>query len=385
VFSLLLEATALSNTPQQSSPIHTPLYDLHQELGAKIVPFAGYALPVQYEGVKAEHLHTRSAAGLFDVSHMGQVVVSGDQALAELEALLPLDLYSLAIGKAIYSVLPNEQGGILDDLILTRWSENTFFLVVNAACKEADVAYLSSKLTTSKIEVLTDRALVALQGPEAESVLAKYQPSIAELNFMETAKLPIAGIDCFVSRSGYTGEDGFEISIPQASATELVKKVLRDERVKPAGLGARDSLRLDAGLCLYGQDLSDELNLVQAGLWWSVSAARRPDGERAGGFPGAEDIFSLREQGADKRRVGLTVKERTPVRAGAEIVDASNNIVGSVCSGGFSPSLERPIAMAYVNAYEAKAGTQLFAKVRNKFVSVEVTPMPFVPHRYKRG
>lgn len=369
----------------EESLLRTPLHALHESLGAKLVPFAGYEMPVQYEGIKAEHLHTRAAAGLFDVSHMGQVVIRGEQAAAELEALLPLDLQSLAAGKAVYSVLPNQQGGILDDLIVTRWNEHSFFLVLNAACKHADFDYLEAHLPSSEIEMLGNRALLALQGPEAEAVLAQLAPQVSALNFMETAKLDLNGVECFVSRSGYTGEDGFEISIPEASAEAIAKKLLSDSRVKAIGLGARDSLRLEAGLCLYGQDLHTDINLIEAGLWWSVSKARRPDGSSPGQFPSAKYLFEVREQGPARRRVGLQVNARTPVRAGTELFDADDNKVGEVTSGGFSPSLERPIAMAYVITELAKVQTQLFAKVRNKLVAVEVAPTPFVPHRYKRG
>jgi glycine cleavage system T protein (aminomethyltransferase) len=374
-------------TTEQSPDLKaTPLKTLHQELGARMVPFAGYDMPVQYPGgIMAEHLHTRAQAGLFDVSHMGQVVISGVGVAAALEKLVPVDLEQLAINRQTYALFTNEQGGILDDLMIARWAEDRFFLVVNAACKEQDLAYLEDALSGFEIDYLEDRALLALQGPTAADVMAKLAPELCELVFMSGCRATLAGADCFVTRSGYTGEDGFEISVPADAADALARTLLSFDQVQPIGLGARDSLRLEAGLCLYGHDLDTTTTPVQAGLLWSISKSRRPDGQKAGGFPGAEVIFNEIQQGASRRRVGLQIDGRAPVREGAVLVDEAGEQVGVVTSGGFGPTLEAPLAMGYVSSDFAAAGTPLRALVRDKPRPVRVTKMPFVPQRYYRG
>lgn len=364
----------------------TPLKELHLELGAKMVPFAGYEMPVQYPaGIKTEHLHTREHAGLFDVSHMGQVVISGEGAAEALEALVPVELESLGINKQTYALFTNEQGGILDDLMIVRWAEDRFFLVVNAACKEQDLAYLRAQLPDLDIEYLDGRGLLALQGPEAKSVMAQLAPEARELVFMTGARATLAGIDCYITRSGYTGEDGFEISVPAESAEMLARKLLAFDQVEAIGLGARDSLRLEAGLCLYGHDLDTETTPIQGSLLWSISKSRRADGEKAGGFPGADVILKEQAEGATRKRVGLKIEGRAPVREGAELVNADGTQVGVVTSGGFGPSLDAPVAMGYVSAEYATIGTALNAMVRGKPRPVTVEKMPFVPHRYYRG
>lgn len=364
--------------------LFTPLNDLHIELGAKMVPFAGYNMPVQYaDGIKKEHLHTRAAAGLFDVSHMGQVVVSGEGAAKALEALVPVELEALPINKQTYAVFTDEQGGILDDLIITRWADDSFFLVVNAACKEQDIAHLKAGLAGFNLDVL-DRGLLALQGPKAEAVMAALEPKAAGLTFMNGCNGAIDGVECFITRSGYTGEDGFEISIPAQSTVQVAKVLLAQEGVKPIGLGARDSLRLEAGLCLYGHDLSIETSPIEAALSWSISKSRRADGDKAGGFPGADTILSQMTDGPGRKRVGLQVNGKAPVREGAEIQDNDGNVVGTVTSGGFGPSVDAPIAMGYVSAEHAAIGTELQAIVRDKPRSVTVAKLPFVQQTYKR-
>ena len=364
----------------------TPLKDLHLELEAKMVPFAGYDMPVQYPmGIKTEHLHTREHAGLFDVSHMGQVIITGEGVAKALEALVPVELESLGINKQTYALFTNDQGGILDDLMIVRWAENCFFLVVNAACKEQDLEHLRKHLPDFDIEYLDGRGLLALQGPAAVEVMAQLAPEARELVFMSGARATLAGVDCYITRSGYTGEDGYEISVPAESAELLARKLLSFDRVKAIGLGARDSLRLEAGLCLYGHDLDTETTPIQASLLWSISKSRRVDGEKAGGFPGADIIFNEQANGAARKRVGLNIEGRAPVREGAELVNAEGVQVGMVTSGGFGPSLEAPLAMGYVAAKYATVGTELNAIVRGKERPVTVVKMPFVPQRYYRG
>lgn len=364
----------------------TPLQDLHISLGAKMVPFAGYSMPVQYPaGVKSEHLHTRKSAGLFDVSHMGQVLVRGPAATTQLEKLIPVDLNSMPVGHQSYGVFTNEQGGILDDLIIARWANNVFFIVVNAACKHADITHLKNHLAECEVEYLSDRALLALQGPKAADVMARLNPEACKLTFMQSAQFTINNIDCFVSRSGYTGEDGFEISVPAEYATNFAQQLLAQPEVEPIGLGARDSLRLEAGLCLYGQDMDTTTNLAQANIMWSISAARRAKGDRPGGFLGADALFESVAQGIAKKRVGFIVQAKTPVRHGAEITDTDGKLIGHITSGGFGPSLEKPISMGYVSANLSKVGTELFAIVRGKQVPITVAKTPFIPQRYFRG
>lgn len=371
---------------QEAELLSTPLNQLHLELGAKMVPFAGYNMPVQYPaGVKSEHLHTRNAAGLFDVSHMGQVLVRGAQATEELEKLIPVDLAALPIGQQSYGVLTNEQGGILDDLIIARWASNLYFIVVNAACKHQDIAHLQSHLTDCEVDYLDDRALLALQGPKAAAVMARLSPEACQLIFMHSAQITIDGIDCFVSRSGYTGEDGFEISIPASEATAFARTLLSQPEVEAIGLGARDSLRLEAGLCLYGQDMNATTNLAEANLMWSISASRRAKGERPGGFMGAEALFESVAAGISKKRVGIAVDAKTPVRSGTPITDLDGNAVGEITSGGFGPTINKPVAMGYVSANLAKMGTPLLAQVRGRQIPISVVKTPFVEQRYYRG
>ena len=377
----------MTDTPEQDLQF-TPLYDLHTEFCARMVPFAGYAMPVQYTaGIMKEHLHTRASAGLFDVSHMGQVVVSGAGAAAALEKLVPVDLEALPINKQTYALLTNEQGGIRDDLIIARWAQDRFFLVVNAACKEADIAYLREQLSSSadlQVDYLHDHGLLALQGPEAKTVMAALAPAANALVFMQGASVEISGAECYVTRSGYTGEDGFEISVPAAQCEAVARQLLAFEQVELIGLGARDSLRLEAGLCLYGHDLDDTTTPVEAALLWSISKSRRPDGEKAGGFPGADVIFQQIAQGAARKRVGLAIDGKAPAREGAELVDSEGNVVGHVTSGGFGPTAEVPIAMGYVQSEFAETGTALNALVRGKPRPVTVAKLPFVAQRYQR-
>ncbi|MCB1667204.1 MAG: glycine cleavage system aminomethyltransferase GcvT [Porticoccaceae bacterium] len=363
----------------------TPLHSFHSELGAKLVPFAGYEMPVQYPmGIMKEHLHTRAGAGLFDVSHMGQVVVSGAGVAQALEKLVPVELAALPVNKQTYALFTNDQGGIRDDLMIVRWAEDTFFLVVNAACKEQDLAYLREHMQGFQIDYLEGRGLIALQGPAAKDVMAELAPAVNELVFMEGCRVAIEGADCYITRSGYTGEDGFEISVPAEHCEAVARKLLNFEQVEPVGLGARDSLRLEAGLCLYGHDLDVTTTPVEASLLWSISKSRRPGGDKAGGFPGADVIFKQIENGADRKRVGLAIEGKAPVREGAQLVDATGNQVGVVTSGGFGPSAGSPIAMGYVSSDFAAAGTAMNALVRGKPRPVTVCKMPFVAQRYKR-
>ena len=371
---------------------HTPLRQLHAACGGKMVPFAGYEMPVQYApGVLREHLHTRAAAGLFDVSHMGQIAVrakSGrieDAALA-LERLVPQDIAGVAPGRQRYAQFTNDGGGILDDLMVANFGDY-LFLVVNAACKEADEAHLRDRLSDAcTIEPLRARALLALQGPKAESALAKLCADVGAIRFMDSGPRRVAGLDCFVSRSGYTGEDGFEISVPVEHAEQLAKLLLVNGDVLPIGLGARDSLRLEAGLCLYGHDIDTTTTPVEAALEWSIQKSRRAGGARAGGFPGAETILAQFADGAARRRVGLRPEGRAPVREGSPLfADAtSSQPIGTVTSGGFGPSLNAPVAMGYLPASLAATGTLVFAEVRGQRLPLRVAATPFVPNTYKR-
>ncbi|NQY01718.1 MAG: glycine cleavage system aminomethyltransferase GcvT [Halieaceae bacterium] len=364
----------------------TPLHALHTELGAKMVPFAGYDMPVQYPaGIIKEHLHTREAAGLFDVSHMGQVVIEGPDTVAMLETLVPVDLDGLPVNGQTYALFTNEAGGVQDDLIITRWGEQRFFLVVNAACKAADIAYLQANLNGQHLMVLEDRALLALQGPEAREVMQNLSPEAAALTFMQGCEATIAGVSVYITCSGYTGEDGFELSIPADQADAIARLLLEQPAVEAIGLGARDSLRLEAGLCLYGHELSETIDPVQAGLLWSISKARRADGVRPGGFPGAEVIFDRMENKPALRRVGLAVEGKRPVRDGQVVLDADGNRVGEICSACYGASVGGPIAMAYVSRALGEPGTPLQVDVRGKMIPVTVTRMPFSPQRYFRG
>jgi aminomethyltransferase len=370
----------------------TPLYALHLSLGAKMVPFAGYEMPVQFAaGVLREHLHTRTASGLFDVSHMGQIRLSAksgkveDAALA-LERLVPQDILALPPGRQRYAQFTNADGGILDDLMVANFGDH-LFLVVNAACKDADEAHLRERLADiCTIEPFGDRALLALQGPKAATVLARYSAGVPEMRFMDSGPRKFAGFDCFVSRSGYTGEDGFEISVPAEHAEQFARLLLTDPDVLPIGLGARDSLRLEAGLCLYGHDIDTTTTPVEASLEWSIQKSRRTGGARAGGFLGADKILGQLEKGAPRRRVGLKPEGRAPVREGAPLfVDASSPMrIGAITSGGFGPSLNAPVAMGYLPTAFASVGTQVFADVRGQRLPLRVATTPFVPNTYKR-
>jgi aminomethyltransferase len=357
-----------------------------------MVPFAGYEMPVQYAaGVLREHLHTRTKAGLFDVSHMGQLALrakSGrieDAALA-LERLLPQDILGLPAGRQRYGQFTSEAGGILDDLMVANFGDH-LFLVVNAACKEADEAHLRAQLSDScLIEPLPGRALLALQGPKAESILARFCGEAPSLRFMDAGPREVAGLQCFVSRSGYTGEDGFEISVPAEQAEQVARALLEDGDVMPIGLGARDSLRLEAGLCLYGHDIDTTTTPVEAALEWSIQKSRRRGGARAGGFLGADKILAQLANTAPRRRVGLKPEGRAPVREGAPLFtdQSSAEPIGAVTSGGFGPSLNAPAAMGYVPTALSAQGTQLFAEIRGQRLPLRVAATPFVPNTYKR-
>jgi glycine cleavage system T protein (aminomethyltransferase) len=370
----------------------TPLYDLHVSLGAKMVPFAGYEMPVQYApGVLKEHVHTRKSAGLFDVSHMGQITLRAktggveDAALA-LERLVPQDILAVPKGRQRYAQFTSGGGGVLDDLMVANFGDH-LFVVVNAACKEADEAHLRAALADiCNIEVLTNRALLALQGPKAEAVLARFSADVPAMKFMDCGPRQVAGFPCFVSRSGYTGEDGFEISVPAEHAQAVARLLVEDADVLPIGLGARDSLRLEAGLCLYGHDIDTTTTPVEAALEWSVQKSRRAGGARAGGFLGAEKILNQFAHGAPRRRVGLKPEGRAPVREGAPLFADDNSLerIGTVTSGGFGPTLNAPVAMGYVPTSRANNGTRVFAEVRGQRLPLTVAPTPFVPNTYKR-
>jgi aminomethyltransferase len=364
----------------------TPLDALHRELGAKMVAFAGYSMPVSFPaGVLAEHRHCRESAALFDVSHMGQVLLHGPDAAAALESLVPVDVSSLAPGRQRYAFFTNSAGGILDDLMITR-RETDLMLVVNASNKAADLQHMLTHIGhRCRIEPLPERALLALQGPKAAGTLARLDPGAQRLVFMTGSALTLAGIDCFATRSGYTGEDGFEISVPAERAVDLARALLAQPEVKPAGLGARDTLRLEAGLCLHGHDIDPQTTPVEAGLTWAMQKVRRPGGERAGGYPGAAAIEKQLAGGSAIRRVGLVGLERIPVREGAALFDGQGHKLGRVTSGTLGPSVDKPIAMAYVAANHAGAGHEVLAEVRGKRYPMRVTAMPFSPHRYFRG
>lgn len=367
----------------------TPLHAMHLDAGAKMVPFAGYEMPVQYPlGVKQEHLHCRAAAGLFDVSHMGQLKLTGPStdAVAEaLEALIPANYVDLAVGRQRYGMFTNAQGGIMDDLMVTRCDDH-FFVVVNAACKAQDIAHLQANLPAHiHLQELSDRALLALQGPQAVAVLARLAPAVADMRFMDAKPVSILGHDCFIGRAGYTGEDGVEISVPADRAEALAAALLAFDEVEWIGLGARDSLRLEAGLCLYGHDLDQTTTPVAANLVWAMQKVRRGGGEREGGFPGAEVILAQLAEGTEQLRVGLLPEGRAPVREGVDIVTAAGEVIGKVTSGGFGPTKGAPVAMGYVAAAHAAEGTQVFASVRGKQLPCRVAGMPFVPQRYYRG
>ncbi len=378
----------MSNPPDTSSELlKTPLYDVHVELGARMVPFAGYSMPVQYPaGLMAEHHHTRNAAGLFDVSHMGQLRLVGTDAAAAFETLIPVDVIDLPVGKQRYGLLLNDEGGIIDDLMFFNRGED-IFVIVNGACKAVDIAHIQQKIgTRCQVIPMPEMALMALQGPQAVTVLARLSPGIEKLVFMTGGRFEIAGCDCFVTRSGYTGEDGFEISVHEMQAEKLARTLLAQAEVKPIGLGARNSLRLEAGLCLYGNDIDTTTTPVEAGLNWAMQKIRRTGGARAGGFPGAAKILAqLRGEGVARKRVGLIALERVPVREHTELQDLNGNTVGEVTSGLLGPTANKAVAMGYVSAEFASLGTKLNAIVRGKPVPMEVSAMPFVPNHYYRG
>jgi aminomethyltransferase len=383
----------LDSIPELASPdtlAQTPLHALHLELGAKMVPFAGYAMPVSYPaGIMAEHRHCREAAALFDVSHMGQLRLTGDDAAKALESLVPMDVVGLVPGKQRYAFFTNSSGGILDDLMITRRGPadgDDLFLIVNAACKDADTRHLTTNIAhRCNVHPLPDRALLALQGPRAFMAMARLNSELATLTFMTGMSTVLAGTDCFVTRSGYTGEDGYEISVPAEHADALARALLALPDVKPAGLGARDTLRLEAGLCLYGHDINETTTPVEAGLTWAIQKVRRVGGARHGGYPGADVIDAQLAAGPSTKRVGLVGLERVPVREGAVIVDAHGRKLGVVTSGTLAPTVDEPIAMAYLAANHALPHHEVYAEVRGKRQPMRVSPMPFAPHRYFRG
>ena len=371
----------------------TPLHALHLELGARMVPFAGYSMPVQYPaGLVAEHKHTRTAAGLFDISHMGQLRLQGTDAAAAFESLMPVDVIDLPVGKQRYGLLLNEDGGILDDLMFFNEGGGSWFVIVNGACKVADLAHIQAHIgQRCAVVPLPDRALLALQGPLAVATLEALSPGIGQFVFMTGGTVRIEGIDAFVTRSGYTGEDGFEISVAASDADSLARLLLAQPSVLPIGLGARNSLRLEAGLCLYGNDLDTTTTPVEASLGWAMQKVRRAGGARAGGFPGASKIIA---QLADptgatgtlgRKRVGLVALERVPVREHTALHSLDGEPIGTVTSGLLAPTVDKAIAMAYVDPTHAAVGTRVNAIVRGKPVPMEVVPMPFLPARYYRG
>jgi len=377
-----------------SQPLkRTPLHGLHEDLGARMVPFAGYDMPLHFRpGVLKEHLHTRAATGLFDVSHMGQIIVrarSGNisDAAGALERLMPIDILGLVPGRQRYAFLTNENGGVLDDLIVANLGDH-LVLIVNAARKRTDAEHLRSHLSdTCDIIALEQRALMALQGPKGEAALKRLAPDCVTMRFMEVRRLAIMGVECVVSRSGYTGEDGFEISTPADVAREIAEGLLEDEAVEPVGLGARDSLRLEAGLCLYGSDIDETTTPVEAELSWAIPMVRRRRGLREGGFLGVSKILEQLDVGLTRKRVGLCPEGRAPVRADAPLfaVEDSDEVIGSVTSGGYGPSVEAPISMGYVSIDFSSPRTQILAEVRGKLLPVTVASLPFITPHYKRG
>jgi glycine cleavage system T protein (aminomethyltransferase) len=378
----------MTEPPRPDLPlIRTPLYDLHVALGAKMVPFAGYEMPVQYRlGILKEHLHTRERAGLFDVSHMGQVFLDGpDHATTAraLEALVPADIVNLEPGQQRYSQLTNDAGGIIDDLMVTRPAspadDGRLFVVVNAARKDVDLPHMQSRLPSGVTATLADdRALLALQGPTAKDVMAKLSETAGGLAFMSAANGKVGGFDCHISRSGYTGEDGFEISVAADKVAEFARLLLAEDGVQPIGLGARDSLRLEAGLCLYGHDIDETTSPIEAGLAWSIQKRRCTDG----GFPGFERVRDELARTPTRKRVGIKPEGRAPAREGTEILSMQGERIGIVTSGGFGPSVNAPVAMGYVQSAHAAPGTPVNLIVRGKALAASVAPMPFFPHRY---
>lgn len=375
-------------TPATSALQQTPLHSIHIDQGARMVPFAGYNMPVQYPlGVKGEHLHTRESAGLFDVSHMGQLFLKGDNAAQWLESLVPVDVIDLPVGKQRYAVFTNDEGGIMDDLMVSRFADDCLYLVVNAACKEQDIAHLQTHLNSGvELQRLNDRALLALQGPKAAEVLARFAPQTSSMVFMDSSIVTIDNVECFISRSGYTGEDGFEISIPAADSEAICRALLQQPEVELIGLGARDSLRLESGLCLYGHDITTATTPVEASLIWAISKVRRADGERAGGFPGANRILEqIAEKNHQARRVGLIGSSRAPIREGTPLTNDKGEKIGEVTSGTFGPTVGKPVAMGYIDKAHASLETVVFAEVRGKQLPMTVSRMPFIEQQYYRG
>jgi aminomethyltransferase len=383
-----MTAAAPISASADSALLRTPLYDLHLALGAKMVPFAGYAMPVQYPlGLMKEHLHTRAAAGLFDVSHMGQIKISGAGAAAALERLMPVDVHSLGLHKQRYGLLLNDAGGILDDLMFVNRGEH-YFLIVNGACKQADLAHMQAQIGADcHIDYLPEQALLALQGPQAVAVLQRLVAGVEKLVFMTGGDFAWNGAALYITRSGYTGEDGFEISLPAAQAAAFAQALLAQPEVQAIGLGARNSLRLEAGLCLYGSDMDAATTPIEAGLNWAIPKVRRSAGERAGGFIGAQTVLAQLDGSLalSRKRVALLAKERVPVREPAPLENLDGQTIGQVTSGLLSPSLNQAIALAYVQADYAAVGTEIFAMVRGKGVPMQVVATPFVPTRYYRG
>ncbi|MGH1576461.1 glycine cleavage system aminomethyltransferase GcvT [Planktotalea sp.] len=370
-----------------SDLLETPLHDLHVNLGAKMVPFAGYSMPVQYPlGVMKEHVQTREKAGFFDVSHMGQVKVIGQGAAAALETLIPVDIIGLEENRQRYGMFTNAQGGIMDDLMLANRGDH-IFVVVNAACKAADIAHMKSHLEPNvTVEPVTDRALLALQGPASEAVLSTLNPKAAEMRFMDVATMELNGSECWVSRSGYTGEDGYEISVLNEHAVALAEALLAHDDVEAIGLGARDSLRLEGGLCLYGHDIDDTTSPIEAALNWAVQKVRRKEGARAGGFPGAATLFDHFENGAARKRVGLLPEGRAPMREGVELfaAEVGGDPIGAITSGGFGPTVGGPVAMGLILAKHSAVGTTVYGELRGKRLPLTITKLPFVPANFKR-
>ena len=385
IFSICPGISTMSATDLLTTPLHA----LHLELGARMVPFAGYSMPVQYKnGLMAEHQHTRTQAGLFDVSHMGQLKLMGPDAGAALETLMPVDVLDLPVGKQRYGLLLNEAGGVIDDLMFFHQSENTWFLIVNGACKAGDIAHIQAHIgRRCQIELMPTQGLLALQGPQAVAALSRLVPGVEKLVFMSGASFAYNGVELFITRSGYTGEDGFEISVPGDHTDTLARALLAQPEVAPIGLGARNSLRLEAGLCLYGNDIDTSTTPPEAALNWAIQKVRRSGGARAGGFPGADVVLAQIDQPETltRKRVALMAKERVPVREPAVLENIDGQHIGQVSSGLLSPTLGQPIALAYVQPDYAQAGTEIFAIVRGKPVPMVVVPAPFVPTRYYRG
>ena len=392
-------AASSASASSDTQLLKTPLYDLHVELGARMVPFAGYSMPVQYPaGLMAEHKHTRDAAGLFDISHMGQLRLVGPDAAAAFETLMPVDVVDLPAGKQRYGLLLNDEGGILDDLMFFNEGHGSLFVIVNGACKVADIAHIQARIgARCQVQPLPDHALLALQGPQAAATLARLSPGIERFVFMTGGAVQIGGIAAFVTRSGYTGEDGFEISVAAKDADALARLLLAQPEVKPVGLGARNSLRLEAGLCLYGNDIDTTTTPVEASLNWAIQKVRRAGGAREGGFPGAAKVLAQLAAVASgaaghtdhktltRKRVGLVALERIPVRDGTLLQSLEGHDIGAVTSGLLGPTADRCVAMGYVAAAFAEPGTRVQAIVRGKAVPMEVSTLPFVPTRYYRG